>query len=171
MTITPVQIQAALEAELSAVGDSRVVTHIRGLLVEPTAVLRAWDYGPPGQTYPCWSILNHTKSNTGIAYCEFGFGPQTPWGLVTLSGAADMSIGMDSGWFKSFLDAYFDSQASADLSIWRIFKQDGDSFPGVAVTEESDWNSTWEEIYRLRSADPASRYHCHHSIQFRPGPI
>jgi hypothetical protein len=158
MTVTPAQIQALVEAELSAVRDARVATHIRGLLVEPTATSRAWDYGPPGQTYPCWAILNHTKSNTGVAYCEFGFGPRTPWGLVALSGAANMSIGMDSGWFKSFMDAYFDSRASADLPIWRVFKQDGDSFPGVALTEESDW----------RAADPVFRYHCDQSIQFRP---
>lgn len=167
MTVTPAQIQALVKAELSALRDARVATHIKGLLVEPTVISREWDYGPPGQTYPCWTVLNHIKSNTGVAYCEFGFGPRTPWGLVALSGS-NMSIGMDSGWFESFMDAYFDSRASAELPIWRVFKQGGDSFPGVALTEESDWNSTWEEIYKLRAADPASRYHCGHSIQFRP---
>jgi hypothetical protein len=167
MTVTPAQIQALVEAELSALRDARVVTQIRGLLVQPTAISREWDYGPPGQTYPCWAVLNHAKSNTGIAYCEFGFGPRAPWGLLALSGSSNTSIGMDSGWFESFLDAYFNSWASADLPIWRVFKQDGASLPGVALTEESDWNSTWEEVYRLRAADPASRYHCDQSIQFR----
>jgi len=87
---------------------------------------REWDYGVPGQTYPCWSVLNHIESNTGIAFCEFGFGPRSPWGLVMLSGAEHMSLGMDAGWFETFLEAYFDSRAITDLPIWRVFKQDGD---------------------------------------------
>ena len=107
-------------------------------------------------------------SNTGIAYCEFGFGPASPWGLVFLSGASQMSIGMDSGWYGSFMEVYFESKAATDLSVWRVFKQEGDAYPGVALTEESDWDSTWREVYGLRAADPSSRYHCSHSIQLRP---
>jgi hypothetical protein len=168
MTVTPTQIQGLVERELSALHDARVAAHIRGLLVEPNAISRAWDYGAPGQTYPCWAVLSHTKSNTGIAYCEFGFGPRTPWGLVMLSGSSQMSIGMDSAWFESFMEAYFDSMAATDLTIWRVFKQEGDSFPGVALTGESDWDSTWNEVQRLRADDPSSRYHCCQSIQLRP---
>ncbi len=49
-------------------------------------------------------------SNTGIAYCEFGFGPRNPWGLVFLSRG---SIGMDSAWYESFWASYFESMAAA----------------------------------------------------------
>ncbi len=164
MPVTSTQIKTLVDVELSALHDTRVISHIRGLLVEPIVVLREWDYGTPDQSYPCWSVLNHPKSNTGIAYCEFGFGPRNPWGLVGLSGESNMSIGMDSAWFESFLDAYFESHASADLPIWRVFKQDDDSYPGTPLTEESDWDSTWKEINRLRSADSKTRYHCHHTV-------
>ncbi len=75
-----------------------------------------------------------------------------------------MSIGMDSAWFESFIDAYFVSQASTDLPIWRVFKQDDDSYPGTPLTEESDWDSTWKEINRLRSADSKTHYHCYHTV-------
>jgi hypothetical protein len=168
MSITPTQIQVLVETELTMLNNSRVKSHIRQLLVEPTAVSREWDYGVPGQAYPCWTVLNHTESNTGIAYCEFGFGPRAPWGLVKLSGDSQMSIGMDSAWFESFLEAYFESMAAGDLPIWRVFRQEGDSYPGTALTEESNWNSTWNEVYRRRVADSSSRYNCHHSIQIRP---
>ncbi|MEQ1845513.1 MAG: hypothetical protein ABL983_08040 [Nitrospira sp.] len=168
MTVTPKQIQALVEAELSALRDHRILSHVRSLLVAPTAIMREWDYGVPGQSYPCWAVLNHPPSNTGIAYCEFGFGPASPWGLVFLSGASQMSIGMDSGWYGSFMEVYFESKAATDLSVWRVFKQEGDAYPGVALTEESDWDSTWREVYGLRAADPSSRYHCSHSIQLRP---
>lgn len=167
MTVTPNQIQALVDAEISELLDQRVVSHIRSLLVAPTAIMREWDYGAPGQSYPCWSVLDHTKSNTGIAYCEFGFGPGSPWGLVFLSGTSHMSIGMDSGWFESFLEAYFDSMAASELPVWRVFKQEGDAYPGTPLTEESDRDTAWKEVDRLRAADPASRYHCSHSIPLR----
>jgi hypothetical protein len=168
MSITAAQIQALVEVELKPLNDLRVTAHIRSLLVEPTPVLRGWNYGTPNQAYPCWAVLNHPQSNTGIAYCEFGFGPSAPWGLVFLSGASRMSIGMDSAWFGNFLEAYFESMAAADLPIWRVFKQEGDSYPGVALTEESDWDSTWKEISKRRAADPSSRYNCSQSVQVHP---
>jgi hypothetical protein len=80
MSITAAQIQAFIEIELKTLNDLRITTHIRSLLVEPMPVLRGWDYGTPDQAYPCWAVLNHPQSNTGIAYCEFGFGPSAPWG-------------------------------------------------------------------------------------------
>jgi hypothetical protein len=48
----------------------------------PNPVMRGWDYGTDDEAYPCWSLLEHKASNTGIAYCESGFGPGSPWGLV-----------------------------------------------------------------------------------------
>ena len=167
MTDTAVKIRTLLDVELSELNDQRVLSHVRSLLVEPTMIMRDWDYGVSAQSFPCWAVLNHPKSNTGIAYCEFGFGPKTPWGLVALSDPSSMSIGQDSGWFESFTEAYFESFAAADLPIWRVFKQEGDTYPGKALTPESDWDSTWEEVYRHRAADTDGRYHCAHSIPFR----
>lgn len=165
MPVTPTQIRSLVETELAELRDERVKSHIQSLLVEPTILMREWDYGVPGQTYPCWSVLNHVKSNTGVAYCEFGFGPRSPWGLVMLSGSEHMSLGMDSGWFETFLEAYFDSRAVTDLPIWRVFKQDGYDYPGRALTSESDWDSTWNEVLKLKAQNPSARYHCSQSIQ------
>ncbi len=160
MTITAPQIIQLVQAELSALTDPRVINHIRALLVPPEPRMRAWDYGAVGEAYPCWSVLNHPASNTGIAYCESGFGPRTPWGLVFLEGTEHMSMGMDSGWFAHFLQAYFDSMVSTELPIWRVFRTEAAAFPGVAITEEAGWDATWKEVERMRSTDPGSRYHC-----------
>jgi hypothetical protein len=164
MSVTPAKIQALLETELSALTDQRVISHVRRLLVEPTAVMRDWDYGGPGERYPCWAVLNHNDSNTGIAYCESGFGPKCPWGLVSLSGTQHMSIGMDSAWHECFLDAYFESMAASELPIWRVFTQEDNTYPGIALTPEADWDSTWKEIYRLRAAHPKTQYNCSQNI-------
>jgi hypothetical protein len=161
-------VRALVEVELTSLGDDRVASHISKLLVFPHIVLRPWDYGPAGTSYPCWSVLEHPASGTGIAYCEFGFGPGTPWGLVALAGEpGEMSMGMDCGWYLTFLDAYFESMAATDLPIWRVFKQTQGAYPGVAITEEAGWNATWDRVLRLRAADPLSQYHCSQSIQVR----
>jgi hypothetical protein len=161
-------LKALVDHELMGLSDTRVVAHIRGLLVEPSIVLRDWDYGKPGEQFPCWAVLNDFGSNTGIAYCEYGFGPRCPWGLVWL-GSDDhraLSIGMDSGWFSTFLDAYFDSFAATDLPIWQVFRVDP-AGTRVLLTGELSWEAAWQQVAHWRTADPTSRYDCSHSIAYR----
>lgn len=169
VAVTAAQLQQWVESELGGIPDARVVGHIRRLLVEPQVLLRAWNYGEDDEAYPCWSVLDHTKSSTGIAYCEFGFGPGQPWGLVGLAGFPDQSLGMDSGWFSTFVEAFFESPAAAELPVWRVFRQGMGPYPGVAVTDEADWTSTWEKVHALRASDPGGRYHCSHAIRL-PAP-
>jgi hypothetical protein len=128
--------------------------------------LRGWDYGKPGEEFPCWLVLEHAASNTGIAYCEHGFGPSMPWGLLFLSGQ-HMSMGMDSGWYERFLEAYFESQIAPELPIWQVFQHLGTDYPGRAITSEGSWNDTWSEIMRLRSANDGFRYDCGQSVYAR----
>ena len=163
MPVTADIIRALVEVELSRISDDRVVAHIHALLVSPKVVMRDWDYGAKDQQHPCWSVLEQPSSNTGIAYCEHGFGPTFPWGLVFLEGTEHMSMGMDSGWFPSFLAAYFESQVSTELPIWRVFQHTAEDF-GVALTPEGDWAATWQEVERLRLAHPSNRYHCGQSL-------
>lgn len=162
MAITPSYLRDLIDAEITTVQDDRVVTQIRSLLVEPSVNERKWDYGANGQTYPCWSVMEHPSSGSSIVYCSEGFGPRAPWGLV--GSAVTESMGMDSGWFSSFLEAYFESFAPIDLSIWRVFRHGIEADYGTAISEESDWNSTWDMVYKLRKTDRESAYNCYHSI-------
>jgi len=165
MAITPAVLKRLVAEELELLGDSRAQAHVRSLLIEPDPVLRDWDYRKPAEKYLCWTVLSHSPSNTGIAYCEEGFGPKRPWGLVHLSGDDGMSIGMDSGWFSTFLDAFFDSFAATDLPIWRIFRTtpEGERIP---ISPEVEWAAAWRRIEQLRREDPSSRYECDHSIAY-----
>ena len=112
MAIDGAQLSALVESELARVSDPRVIAEIRKLLVMPQPIMRAWDYGAEGEAYVCWSVLEHPPSNTGIAYCEHGFGPSFPWGLVFLQGTEHMSMGMDSAWYEHFVEAFLESAAS-----------------------------------------------------------
>lgn len=62
MAIGPDTLKQLIDLELESVCDTRVVTHVRGMLVEPYVVLRDWDYGAPGDQYPCWMVLCDLRS-------------------------------------------------------------------------------------------------------------
>ena len=152
----PVQrITALIEAELAQLSDPRVLAHIRSLLVPPAVHEREWDY-TPDTLYPCWTVLAHIPSDTGIVYSEQGFGPGCPWGLVFLE--RNNAIGMDSGWFTNFLEAYFESQAASELPIWRVMES-GEG-QGIALTEEASWETTWSEVMRLRAEHEGREFSC-----------
>jgi hypothetical protein len=154
-------LKPLIERELAVVADPRVLTAIRALLVEPKPVMWGWDYGEPDQQFECWTVLDDARgSETAIVYCEEGFGPSMPWGLVwtgTDEKGAPASMGMDSGWFSTLTEAFLDSAAATRLPIWRVyeFADDGSTF---AISEESDWDPAWALCEDLRRRDPVTRY-------------
>lgn len=111
--VTGEDIAALTHRELSNITNPNLVRRIQELLVTPYVVQRNWDYGKPGEAFDCWIVLEHPLSNTGIAYCENGFGPAYPWGLVFLTGE-ELSIGMDSAWHSSLELAMRESMAWDD---------------------------------------------------------
>jgi hypothetical protein len=163
-------LRTSIQDEVTTLSDARVVSQILKLLVEPRAVLRSWDYGEPGQQYPCWIVLDHPgHPYSAIAFCEYGFGPTCPWGLVSSGDtASDMSMGMDSEWFLTFLDAYFASWAATQLPIWKILKEEPDGTL-IPRSEEGEWSTTWDRIKELRNLDPSGRYYCRHSVTYGSG--
>jgi hypothetical protein len=166
MAVTVETLKALVEDELTTVLDTRVVAHIRRMLVEPYVLLRSWDYGEPGQEYPCWIVLKDDPSGSAIAYCEYGFGPHCPWGRVW-SGAEERhrSMGMDCSWYTRFLNAFFEAMACVGLPIWRVYVVELDG-KRTAVTDESEWEVTWSRIDDLRRSDPTRRYDVGHSIAY-----
>jgi hypothetical protein len=108
--LTVTQVAALVEVELTRIQNAQTAKHIRGLLVPPRCEYRDWDYGAPDAKHPCWIVAEHTPSNTGFAYCEEGFGPSFPWGLIGLSGER-LSMGMDCAWHETLEEAVLDSAA------------------------------------------------------------
>jgi len=165
MSINGDALKALIDRELTALLDPRMAEHIRRLLVEPRIVLRNWAYGEPSEQYPCWAVLEDSESGTGIAYCEQGFGPRCPWGLVWLDGdGRQMSIGQDCGWFPTFLEACFESHAGAALPVWRVFRTDPSGMR-QPITEEGSWDTTSALVEQRRNADPISYFDCDHGYR------
>ena len=110
------QISALVNAQLAQFKEARCVELFRTLQVAPRVEERLWNYGQPGQKYPCWIVFEHRESNIGIGYSSEGFGPKCPWGLLFLEGdELGRSIGMDSGWFMHLEEALRDTWAYVDL--------------------------------------------------------
>lgn len=115
------EVAQLVAQQLRAIAQPELLALAQSLLVEPRLESRPWDYGAQNQEFPCWVVLEHLPSNTGIAYCAQGFGPSNPWGLLFLSGE-HLSMGMDSAWFASLEDAL------RNCAAWN-----GDDPPGYEV--------------------------------------
>lgn len=91
-------VDVLLDHALARIVQPDLAALIRSRRIAPRMEMRSWDYGAADQEYPCWIVLEHRTSNTAIAYCELGFGPKNPWGLLFLNGPC-LSMGMNSGWY------------------------------------------------------------------------
>ena len=107
MAITREQLIRELEGETAAVADFKLRGNVQAILIEPVLMSCAWDYGVPGETYPCWKVAENQKRGVGIVRCDQGFGPRAPWGLVWLREPIP-AMGQDSGWFSTFREAAAD---------------------------------------------------------------
>jgi hypothetical protein len=165
---TAAAVAAALDEDLARLRDPRVLASIQAFrLATPTPIRLAWDYGEPDQKFDGWLVFDDPGQGTGIAYCDQGFGPKSPWGLISTREACP-SMGMDSGWFSRFMDAYLDSFSATDLPIWRVVrwaKADGYS-SREPITGELSWDEAWKNVHRLREEDPANAYGCDHDIAY-----
>jgi hypothetical protein len=79
---------------------------LEAVLIEPDLQFRDWSYGEQPQEYPCWVIARVRQRPTVLLYCEHGFGPSYPWGILH---AEDCSLGTDGQWHQSLDDAFLNS--------------------------------------------------------------
>jgi len=79
---------------------------LRGLLIEPLLQHRGAEFGDSGARYPTWLIGRGEQASIGLAYSEFGYGPETPWGYVSIS---HLSLGTEAQWFSHLDDAFIAS--------------------------------------------------------------
>jgi hypothetical protein len=120
--------------EVERIGDSIVREELRARLRTPVLHEREWDYGLPEDRFACWTVVEDESSDTAIVYSEFGFGPHSPWGLVSVS---NLSFGMDSGWFRRLEDAFVDSFMACPLPIWDLVAPDGSSVLASVTSHEA----------------------------------
>jgi hypothetical protein len=159
--LDPRTLQDLVEAELAQLSDARVLAHIARLRIEARPFAGRWNFTRARRYHPCWAILQDERGR-GIAYCASGFGPSLPWGLMRL--ADESSMGVDSDWLPTLLDAYF-GYFGDEIPIWRVSMRRAGERPRF-ITAEASWDETWKRVYDLRASDPAARYDCDHAISY-----
>lgn len=120
--LTGEDVALLVRDELRRIRDNTVREALAGLIAKPELHLRNWDYGPPGERFPCWTIVADPASDTALVFSAFGFGPSCPWGLVILSGSG---FGMDPGWYSRLEDAFVESHMASPLPIWDLVSPNG----------------------------------------------
>lgn len=155
MPCTAADVAAHVARELSAIADSVVREALRSRIRPPDEHVRGWEWGAPGEAYPCWTVVSDPVTDTAIVYSEHGFGPATPWGLVFISRPWS---GMDSAWFMRLEDAFVESFMGAGLPIWDVAVEDAPgTFRRLAAS------LTTAEAFAMRddlaARDPGARYH------------
>ena len=142
MSRTLENIGRLVDFEMEQITDRVVQDALKAILIYPSPHTRNWDWGKHEEKYPCWMIALHEESDTGIAYSDFGFGPEHPWGLVFLS---NPWFGLDSSWFSNLEDAFCDSHAASPLPIWNVIRKNEDERTTVIARDLS-----LDEAYRKR---------------------
>lgn len=165
--MTSTDVEALVQDDVRALSDARVVAHVISLLLAPPRPLRlVWPWGPGGETFEGFLVLDHPPSSTGVAYCRKGLGPAAPWALVfTTDLGSPPSTGRPDESYPRFLDAYFESKASAEVPIWRV-REGRTSFDGAWVTGELSWVEAWARVAKLRASAPHAPYYCDHSVRY-----
>jgi hypothetical protein len=121
-TVNSDHVASLVRGELQNIRDDTVRQALASRVGEPARHLRDWDYGPPSQRFPCWTIVADPSSDTALVYSLFGFGPPSPWGLVSLS---QPGFGMDCSWYSRLEDAFIESHMASPLPIWDLVSPDG----------------------------------------------
>ncbi|ASE40148.1 hypothetical protein [Brevundimonas vesicularis] len=118
MSTSAAGLARLIAGELSVLTEDSVKLAVLNGLVDPRPITLDWEYGTPDQQFEGWVVFDHeAQSDTLIVYCEHGFGPLSPWGLVFATPRqGSRSMGMDSGWFRSFMEAFWDSHAATLLA-------------------------------------------------------
>lgn len=100
------QLLKLIKDELGKIDNSDRRESLSNILIDPYLEDREWDYSETKQTFPCWIVASPNESIL-FAFCEKGFGPDCPWGL--LSSASQGSMGPDSCWYSYLDDLYIQS--------------------------------------------------------------
>jgi hypothetical protein len=101
------QIQLLVENEIKTIADATVVEGIRSFLIVPRLEMRTWDWHAPRTQYPVWMVAESSRYDYGIAFSDYGFAPEHPWGLVFVSHS---NFDADYCWYSTLEQAYRESR-------------------------------------------------------------
>jgi hypothetical protein len=101
------EVRVLVEAEMAKVESPDIAKGLRTFLITPRLEMRTWDWHTPLKDYPVWIVAESSRFDYGIAFSDYGFGPEHPWGLVFLSPS---NFDADYCWYAALEEAYNESR-------------------------------------------------------------
>jgi hypothetical protein len=154
MTPSVNDVSALVAEQLNAIRDPLVREGLSRLVVTPERHMLGWDYGEPGEQYPCWTVAVHPTFDTWLVYSEQGFGPQLPWGMVSSS---RLRSGMDSSWYPNLRDCFLESWMSAELPIWQVVQR-GEGDEALLLRANMTFDDAYDICDALRESGDGAKY-------------
>jgi hypothetical protein len=127
------KFRALVARELSLVEPPARREALGALVMEPRLEERTWEYAEPSEPerYPCWVVAEAPARGILVVYCEHGFGPERPWGILR---RANDSLGMDSECCSRFEDAAI---GAGLLDEPRLALPSGINYPPMTPLDET----------------------------------
>jgi hypothetical protein len=101
------EVRTLVEAEVAKFISRDFPNGLKTFLVKPRLEMRTWDWHEPLKEYQVWIVAESSRFDYGIAFSDYGFGPEYPWGLVFSSHS---NFDADCCWYFSLEEAYKDSR-------------------------------------------------------------
>jgi len=102
--MTTEEFEVLMSSEISKVNQTEMLELIKSIKGQVRSETRIWNYGIENQEFTCWVAFEHLATKTSIVYCNKGFGPNYPWGLLSTN-TPNNDMGIDSQWYISLEDA------------------------------------------------------------------
>jgi hypothetical protein len=106
-------IRSLVENQIQNFASPAVVAGIQSFLIAPRLEMRTWDWNKAQATYPIWIVAESSKFDYGIAFSDYGFAPEHPWGLVFSSHS---NFDADYCWYSTLEQAYTESRLIEEYS-------------------------------------------------------
>jgi hypothetical protein len=101
------EVRVDVDREVQKIDDASLLQGIKTFLITPRVEMRTWGWEKIPADYPVWIIAESSRYDYGIAFSDYGFAPEHPWGLVFLS---HRNFDADYCWYSTLEDAYKDSR-------------------------------------------------------------
>ena len=115
------EVNQLVRQQLDSIEDDVVRDAIVALLVEPFVQYRRWFDDLEPET--CWVVAVDPTNNICFMYSEEGFSPDVTWGMMFTS---DLYMGMDSNWYRTLEEAFYDSWTGTPFPVWNVVNPKAD---------------------------------------------
>jgi hypothetical protein len=86
------EVRVLVGSEVRKIANGGIVEGIQTFLITPRLEMRTWGWEKTPVDYPVWIVAESSRYDYGIAFSDYGFAPEHPWGLFSFRTVTSMRI-------------------------------------------------------------------------------